>query len=90
MTRSLYCGRMSSSPVVMMYKTVVKLEEKHRTNMNNNYIISSYITVFYYNYFQYYNEWQRFISDNKDLDIHIVHFEDFVKVVYIYLYCSLW
>ena len=90
MTRSLYCGRMFSSPVVLMYKTVVKLEEKHRKNMNINYIISSYITVFYYNYFQYYNEWQRFISDNKDLDIHIVHFEDFVKVVYIYLYCSLW
>jgi len=37
--------------------------------------------VFYYNYFHYYNEWQRFISDNKDLDIHIVHFEDFCKVI---------
>lgn len=33
-----------------------------------------------FNFFDFYNKWQKFIENNKDLSVYIVYFEDMRKV----------
>lgn len=49
--------------------------------MLTNFTYASMIfSVIFYNFFDFYKEWERFMKNNKDVSIYIVYFEDLKKV----------
>lgn len=44
-------------------------------------LIFFYITGLFFNFFDYYKKWQRFIQDNGSVSVHIVYYEELLKVV---------